>query len=494
MLQKFKKGLCLAGAAAMFCMAGCGPSGSDSADGTVIDWYMPKAIDNLQDQEMVEQEANKIISEQTGATLKFHFVDSASYNDKMNVVISSGEDYDVCFTSSWANNYLQNIKKNAFMEISDLLETKGQDILAKADPRVIEALKTNGELYAIPSQVPLSTLQSRVLKKELVEKYNFDYQNAQSLASLEPFLEQIKQNEPGITPLLVQGSSPIAPYFPEQRYNDDTVSVLRFDEQTKQYVKYFEIPEVIEHYRLLHDYYQKGYIANDAATQTEYMAEAKSGRYAVMNGVGYYTEDASKSTAAYGFPCVETLLQQDMIATPSMMTAMNAISYSCKDAEKAMEVINLIWKDTNLSNMLAYGIEGVNYTVDSRDEAGQPVSVTPKSGNEQTWALWHNWIGPLWDQWDSDWNRKESLQQMQEVNETAEVSGAFGFVFDSDPVKTELAQLTNVYSEISPIFNTGSMPDFDAYLQTATEKLESVGIDKVLDEINRQYAEWAAKK
>lgn len=465
-----------------------------SKNGTVISWYMPKPIDNMKDQELVEKEANKIIQEQLGVTLNFRFIDTGSYNDKMNVIISSGEAFDICFTSSWANNYLQNIKKNAFLDISDLLKEYGPDIIGKTDSRVLDALSIGNKIYAIPSQIPLSTLSSRVLKKELVDKYHFDYKNAKSLASLEPFLENIKQNEPGIIPLLVQGKSPLSDYSSDQRYNDDTVSVLRFDEKTKQYVKYFEIPEVVEKYRLLNKYYKKGYIAKDAATQKDYMAEAKSGKYAVMNSVGYYTEDGSKSSMTYGFPCVETFLNQDIITTAGVMTAMTAIGNKSENPEQAIKLLNLIWKDPVLSNTLAYGVEGIHYTVEKKAEDGTIISVQPKSGSEQTWAIWHNWLGPLWDQWDSPWNRAEALEEMKKINEEAEVSSSFGFIFNSEPVKTEIAQLTSVFNEISPIFNTGSMPDFDEYLNNANKKLETVGIDKVLAEINKQFNEWMNNK
>lgn len=41
-----------------------------------------------------------------------------------------------------------------------------------------------------------------VFKKDLVEKYNFDYKSVQTLKDLEPYLETLKENEPGITPVL----------------------------------------------------------------------------------------------------------------------------------------------------------------------------------------------------------------------------------------------------------------------------------------------------
>lgn len=153
---------------------------------------------------------------------------------------------------------------------------------------------------------------------------------------------------------------------------------------------------------------------------------------------------------------------------------------------------NIIWQDPNISNTIAYGIEGVHYQVDKSNTEER--SIIPKSGKEQTWAIWHNWIGPLWDQWDSSWNSTESLNEMRHNNEIANVSGVFGFIFDNEPVKTEYAQVSAAINEFKNIFGTGSMPDFDDYLEKANIKLREAGIDTLLEEANRQLEEWKKNK
>ena len=114
----------------------------------------------------------------------------------------------------------------------------------------------------------------------------------------------------------------------------------------------------------------------------------------MLQNTGYYTEDGSKATATYGFPCVETYLETGVITTPGVMVAMNAIGVNSKHPEEAIKVLNLIWKAPDLSNLLAYGIEGIHYTVDESNTKEK--SVIPKTGKEQTWAIWHNYLGPLW--------------------------------------------------------------------------------------------------
>lgn len=330
--------------AAALIVSGCGnDKKKDVSSSQDVVWYMPKTVSNLSHQAMVEEAANRLIGEKLDVRLKFKLIDSSMYDQKMNVIVSSGESYDICFTTSWTNNYFKNVKQNAFLDISGLLDEYGKDIIEKSDKGLLEKMKMNGKLYAIPSQNPFATPTANTLKKELVEKYNFDYKNAHTLRDYEPWFEQIKKNEPGITPIL----SIEAPT--NKRYNDDSIPGLRYDEQEGKFVKYFDIPEVIDDLRTRNDFYKKGYFAKDAATQKDYLTEAKSGKYAVMQ-CSYYTEDGSKSTATYGFECVDSFVSPGLITTPGVMVAMNAIGINSKHPEKAMQLLDLIWKDPEISN------------------------------------------------------------------------------------------------------------------------------------------------
>jgi putative aldouronate transport system substrate-binding protein len=204
---------------------------------------------------------------------------------------------------------------------------------------------------------------------------------------------------------------------------------------------------------------------------------------------GGYTEDGSKSTALFGYPTVESLYAYPIIMTGNMIGAATAISKTSKNPERAMMLLNELWKNPVLSNTLAYGLEGKNYTIKSGKGTDNPV-IEAKSGAEQTWAIWHNWLGPLWDQWDSNWNSKKSLEQMRKNNDSAQTSSILGFMFDTEKIKTEIAQLNAVNSEITPIMNTGSMTDFDKYIEEVKKKMDNAGIEKVVAEAQRQIDEW----
>ena len=470
----------VAATSAIALLGGC--SGEKEGDIVTLDWYMMKLVDNVSSQEAVENAVNEILEKELGAHISFHFIERGNYYEKMNTIISAGEKFDICYQSD-VTKFLNNVKNGAFVPLDDMLQEYGQDILAKNYDYAWKSVTVDGEIYAVKSQGAYSKEVGTVFKKDLVEKYGFDYKSVDSIADLEPYLETIKQNEPSITPLL-----PTVTEVSHQ-YTDDSIKGLIYNEESKKYEKLYDVEMFKERYKLLNKYYQKGYIAKDAITKTETTVEAKSGNYAVMGDSGFYTADGSKSSSQYGFPCVDAYMGQTMINPKG--GAMNCISATSEHPELAMKVLNLIWQNTDLSNTLAYGVEGINYSVNEERSAQiGSKSINPATGTDSTWTIYHNYIGPLFDQWDSAWNTKESLDHMQEINKTAKQTGTVGFMFNSDPVKVQYAKVSSIISECDPVFKNGCMDDFDTYYNDVLARLDEAGINEILEEANSQLEAW----
>jgi putative aldouronate transport system substrate-binding protein len=456
-----------------------------------VSYYLRRPVDNMSSQPLVEEEANKIFREKLNAEIQFFPIDSAGYNDKMHMMAAAGEVYDLTFTTVHTNPIGMNVANGAFLPLDDLLEAYGQTILQKSDPRVWTAVTYGGNIMSIPGQSPYSQPSAICFKADLVDKYGLDYRAISDLKGLEPYLKTLKENEPDITPLFIQLSRPVATLEPNAV--DITVGIY-FDEEAGEARYAIDSEFNLDIYKTLADYYQKGYIAPDALVRSETMQEIKSGKYGVFNDMGGYTEDGSKSSGMFGFKCYESLYMYPMIGTNSMLGCTIAVSATSKNPERAMMMLDLVWADRYLSNTIAYGVEGVNYTVVSGDTHAPSVDtvVEAKSGDEQTWGIWHNWIGPLWDQWSSNWNTTEALKLMQENNKNAPTSKILGFIFDPEPVKQDVAQLNAIMAEAMPILFTGSAPDLDAYLAETRAKIANAGGDAIKAEIERQIAEWKA--
>lgn len=482
-MKKLKKiiSVGLAAAALMMTISGCGGKKDSIA---TIDWYLPKWNDNMTSQTMVEDKLNEIFEKEIGARVKLHLVNAADWNEKMNVVLNSGEVFDIMTIMSWypAASYDSNAPKGVFYELNDLIDKYGADIKAKVDPRAWQYVTYNDKIQIIPSQQKLYNEIGWVFKKDLVEKYNFDYKSVKTMKDLEPYFDTLLANEPDIVPVLDIVT-------PNWGYSDIVAmgggKTVVFDEEKEEFIFMLEDPRTIEDYRLRNEWYKKGYFPKDALTLN--VSEAKkTGKYAVMRDSGAITEDGSKSTANYGFPCVDLRVENHEPTTATTFQSGQAISHNSPNPEKAMQMLNLVWKDPFISNTLAYGIEDVDYYYISGKGTDKP-SVELKNASEQTWGIGHNFIGPLFDQWDSSWNSYEALREMEEGNKNAVISKRADVQFDSEPIKTELAALSEIWKSAESVLNYGAMTDFDSYMDELVQKCKNAGVDKVIDELNRQY-------
>ncbi len=76
------------------------------------------------------------------------------------------------------------------------------------------------------------------------------------------------------------------------------------------------------------------------------------------------------------------------------------------------------------------------------------------------------------------------------MNRSATPSVVLGFSFNSEPVKTELAQLAAVGAELGKPIGNG-LVDAGESLPALIKAHKDAGSDKVLAEVQRQVDEWA---
>ena len=90
----------------------------DSDEIVELNFYMSNSP--VVDQERIMEKANAIIEEEIGAHLNLIMVDGAQYQEKMNLMINTGDDWDLCFTAYWIDFY-NHASKGAYADLTELL-------------------------------------------------------------------------------------------------------------------------------------------------------------------------------------------------------------------------------------------------------------------------------------------------------------------------------------------------------------------------------------
>lgn len=475
--------------------AGCGKKGQTNKNGDEVvelTWY--QVGDTQKDADKVIEKVNEYTADKIGVKVKVINVGWGDYNQKMQVVINTGDKWDMCFTCSWSNDYLQNAQKGAFLELDDLLKKEGKEMYDKVDPRFWKAAQVGGVTYGVPSEKEIGSCPMWVFTKEYVDKYNIPYEDIHTLEDLEPWLKLIQEKEPEVVPMYLTKDFTAPTYMDKIQdpvgieYGDDTLTVKNI----------FETDKMKSTLQTMRKYYLAGYINKDAATASD----DKSVKRFVTKGDGQpYAELVWGETL--GYEVVSSPIMDTQVTNASARGSLTAINKNSEHPEKAMEFLNLVNTDQYLRNLLNYGIEGEHYEfVDApQDEldAAQgkdyiyDKKVKLKEDKKKDYSVPY-WVqGGLFNTYVLENEPLDKWATFKEFNDESEEAPSFGFDFDLEPVSTQVAGFRNVLDEFGKSLYTGSV-DPDEYLPQVQKKLEATGVQEVIDEMQKQIDEWQKTK
>lgn len=483
-----------AGAALLGILTGCsGRKTEESEKGKAsaeLVWY--QIGDEQKDAGMVLEKVNEYIVPRIGASLKIVNVGGTEYNQKMQVIINTGSKWDLCFTSSWANDYLQNANKGAFLALDDLISDT--EMYEAIDSRFWEAAKVQGEIYGVPHEKEIGNMPMWVFTKEYVDKYEIPYEELHTLEDLEPWLEVIKENEPDVIPMYLTKDYTAPTYMDKIQ---DPVGI-EYGDETLTVKNVFETDRMKETLRTMRKYYEAGYINKDAAATSD----DKTKKRFVTKGDGQpYAELVWGKDL--GYEVVVSPIMDTSITNTSARGALTAVNAHSEHPAQAVELLNLINTDEYLRNLLNYGIEGVHWERAEVPEAeaeaakGKPyiydtkLKLIEEKARDYSAAYWVQ--GGLFHTYVLENEPIDKWATFKEFNDASEEAPSFGFDFNLEPVSTQVAGFRSILDEFGKALYTGSV-DPDEYLPKLQEKLETAGIQKVIDEMQSQVDQWEKTK
>ncbi|WP_054742929.1 ABC transporter substrate-binding protein [Cellulosilyticum ruminicola] len=510
-MKLFKKGLTIvAGTLCLASMAltGCGGNNTASTNAATTDsastdaaapastekvdilWYAA-GTSTPEDMPKVLEEANKYLEEKgIPANLKIEMYDFGTFPDKLQTAISSGEEFDICFTCNWCNDYFVQARKGAYVPLNDdkkMLETYAPQTKALLGDDFLAGSQIDGINYAIPANKEKAHQWGFLVLKQYADKYNMDFSNVKSLADMEPFFQTIKENEPSIYPFeSLTGESAFrlldfdtigGSNYPGVVYND-TKDFKVFNE--------LEAPEAREFFDLVHKYYQAGYIKEDADTITDYTQDQKAGKMFCATRSLKPGKDAEEGLSM-GQEYVQVNITSPVLSNRETTGSMQAISSTSKHPDIALQVLELFNTDAYFNNLINFGIEGQHYDkVEGSENIIKPAADHDKYNLALGWAFGNQFLNYVTETEDPEkWDKFEAFNNESTPTQT------LGFVFNPDNVQTEIAQCVNVWRQYMPGLETGKL-DPNEVLPKAIEELKAAGSDTIIAEKQAQLDAWVA--
>lgn len=525
-MKKFKTAIALSLALAMSAtvlLSGCGTkNGSDSSPSTAeetsttaatptqeelknvtLNCYYPNSV--VPNFDKIMEEVNKITQEKIKAKINFNLIDMAAYPQKLNMMIASAEPFDVAFSAYWGDfNFYQNAAKGAYLPLNDLMDKNAPKSKEKVPASAWGAVTVNGNIYGIPNyQIwGFSTAIGIQMKKPLVEKYNFDYSKMTSLKDLTPYLEAVKKGEPaGTIPFEASMNSGFTQYsvlFGMDSVGDvASVGWVKLDDQSCKVINQYETTEFKDYVTLMRDWYNAGYIKKDAATLKDTAPDRKAGKVAslfmgsVPDTVQFTENDKqfSMSDPAQNIIARTKALMKPVIPATKAAEAMVCIGANSPNPERALQWCEILNTDDKVWELINYGREGTDFT--RVDERHIKRNLDSYNFNYNDWTIGQSNGRPqnYLDEGTNPDTYDKMLSIIAETDKTAPSSPLAGFIFNQEPVKTEIANCNTVIAEMLGALSAGSV-DTEKVLPSFLEKLKTAGAEKVIAEKQKQIDEW----
>ncbi len=458
-------------------------------------WYI-RGRGPEKDEGIVEDALNKYLKPRINATIKIINIDRGAYPERSAALVASGEPFDMIFTASWVLNYAQYAQKGAFVWLNDpnnnLQEKYLKGTVAALGDFYYGGSAIDGKHYAIPVNKEWAHSNGFVLRKDIMDKDGIAVPpRDMKLADMEPIFQTVHDKEPGMYAVMAYANnSPLTNYIDWDVPAGTRGPVV--DYQTgpdKKLYNMWERPETLAYYKLIRSWYLKGFIRKDAASTEDYTPDLASGKL-FASIVVTHPGQPGESEAGFGFPFTVVNNTVPTISNGETQGAMNFISITSKDKDRAAMFMELENTDVWVNNTVAFGVEGKHWVKTASGQITFPQGVTAQTSGYVpaiNWAFGNQFLNYLWT--DEDPNKWKNYIA---YNKTAVPANTLAFIPNYDPIKNEIAALNNVWAEFEPGLEVGSS-DPAVYVPQAVAKAKAAGIDKVIAELQNQYDAWRAK-
>ncbi|MBB5263350.1 putative aldouronate transport system substrate-binding protein [Catenibacillus scindens] len=469
--------------------------GEDLEDMAEIEMYYYAFI-APKDVQHVEDAVNAITEDAINVHVNINVLDVNSFIQQMSIMMAGSERIDLMMTGFASASYSNMMAQNQLMDIAPYIEEYGPNITETLGD-MLDATTIGDAIYGVPAYRNVVSSAYIFMRQDVLDDLGLT-EKARNMTSFDEFveiLEAVHSSEKWsyLYPYLYQqGSGPlqtnanVSGNFADADVFDtlgDTLGIVHADENGQVTLN------------MSTESYQAA-----AAMVREWEADGYS--YFDLSGSGGSCEDYIKNDALFSFissaefgaetaksaaagtPMVAVKLYNSTISSEACTKFAFCVPSTAKEPAAAVKFLNLAITSPEINNLLAWGVEGVDYEV--VDGVAQYIE-----GNEEPDYHLFDYSVPnqfLCYPWDGD--PADFREQSEADLKASEVSPYLGFSCDLSDFVNESAAVSSVIEEYRD--QIGSGQGSEAVLQEYIDKLNSVNVQALIDEYQRQLDEWIA--
>ncbi len=450
------------------------------------------------DLEAVEAAINEITIPEINVEVELYplpFMEAAS---KVGLMISGQEQIDLVVNAA-RTDYLALVNKNMLLPLDDLYEQYGVDIKANAED-VIPGGYVGDELYGIPSIEKYGRTFGLMVKKEVTDTIGWTKFDDLTLEDMSDFLAQAKAAYPDKNMIhITGGGNNIADfeYFNQIDYVGADAAcggIMGIGKDSgSTLVNIFATEEYAEYCKTMREWYLAGYFNDDCATNTDASQTAITAGTAIGYFLNTEMDMVPAQSGANGCEMVALNTRAHSFVMSDINTQTWSIPYTCENPEKAMELLNLMWGNEDLINLIYYGVEGLDYQL---DENGQVTYLDGQNAQTCGYRQWFGLYGDTKQRLSTDSLPVDYHEQLMafnaEVNDT-NTSQFMGYSFNPDEMKSQYSAVNDVIKTYRTALECGAV-DPEVELPKFIEALETAGINEIIERNQSELDTWIAAK
>ena len=423
-----------------------------------------------------KQHADEYLSKYYGVTIDYNIVPWADWDQRRTTMITSNEPFDILFTN--ISSYASDVRLNAFADITDELGKAAPDLKAYIPEMYWKGVSINDRIYGIPTYKDSSLSNYFIYDNALMEKYKLDYKDIHTMADLEPVLKAIKEGENEVPfPQASGGNYAIMDFYDGLGLGLRILGVDYKDKEAKVQ-NLLQNENVVNDLKLMHKWMKAGYINEDAAT----LKEGPSYR-PVSIAQGWPLAAKTAWGPGMGIDAVVSQYGETILTNGTIQGSMNSISSSSKNVEAALRFLQAVNLDRRVRDMFYFGLEGKNFEyqgdrVKKLDEGWKAAGYT-----QATFFNVSLQGDDKFDQW----------AEVKSLNEAAHPSVLLGFTANPESFVNDLANVTATWKKYESEILTGTRDPEEA-IPGIIEELNAAGLQKIIDECQKQVNEFLAAK
>ncbi|MBQ8640184.1 MAG: ABC transporter substrate-binding protein [Lachnospiraceae bacterium] len=436
----------------------------------------------------VAEAASEILLEKYNIEIELVRLGYGTFYNEVNLMLSSGEKLDLI--PNFAFNTMTAVNTGQILELDDLLDEYGQGIKEIVSEGEWNCVTFDGSIFAVPNNKEKAQGFGIAMRKDMLDAVDFDLDTIETEEDLEALYAAIKEEFPDVYPLASdQGQMGYHMIERDDLGGDYGVIINPSTAEEAVVVNYYETEEYQEMVKRHYDWAQKGYILPDATNHTEDAG--------TLIGAGkcfaYYTNTKPGIESEWERKTGVEMVVKEIVSpfqTTSGVSNQWYIAYQSEDPAKAMQVLNEIYTNPDLSNLLINGIEGEHYVKNDDGTISYPEGVDSANTTYSSVAwVWPNEL--ITTPWSAD--GADVWELTDEFNKSANESIALGFTWDNANVLNEITACNNVKAKYENALNCG-MIDPEEALPKMIEELKSAGLEAIIEEKQAQLDDWMAGK